>query len=140
MSCERFSFLVNCLRFDKEETRQERTQIDSFAAIRDFEICRTSYIPSAYLAIEQLLGFHGRCPFRMYIPSKSSKYGIKIVMLCNSASKYMIDASPYLGKNTYVKKLTQSVHGSKRNITMDNWFTSVGLVDELLRNPYNLTI
>ncbi|XP_066138360.1 piggyBac transposable element-derived protein 4-like [Euwallacea fornicatus] len=156
MSCERFIFLVNCLRFDSKKTRTERLKNDAFAHIREIwntfiETCRTSYTPSSYLTIdEQLLGFRGRCPFRMYIPNKPSKYGIKIVMLCDSSSKYMIDASPYLGKSThtgglplsnyYIKELTKSVHGTHRNITMDNWFTSVGIADELLSDPYKLTI
>ncbi|XP_066149862.1 piggyBac transposable element-derived protein 4-like [Euwallacea fornicatus] len=115
------------------------------------EICRSSYTSASYLTIdEQLLGFRGRCPFRTYIPNKPSNDGIKIVMLCDSSSKYMIDANPYLGKSTntgglplanfYVKELTKSIHGSNRNITMDNWFTSVPLADELLEQPYKLTI
>lgn len=156
MSRERFTFLVNCLRFDDKTSREERRKTDSFAPICDIwnmliDVCRSSYIPSSYLTIdEQLLGFRGRCPFRMYIPNKPSKYGIKIIMLCDTSSKYMIDASPYLGKSTdtgglplanfYVKELTKSVHGSNRNITMDNWFTSVSLADELLELPYKLTI
>lgn len=36
--------------------------------------------------------------------------------------------------------MTKTVHGSNRNITMDNWFTSVNLADQLLKAPYNLTI
>lgn len=156
MSCERFLFLINCLRFDNKATREERVKMDAFAHIRDIwdifiEKCRTSYIPSSYLTLdEQLLGFRGRCPFRMYIPSKPSKYGMKIVMLCDSSSKYMVDACPYLGKqkatkgvplsNYYVQELTKSVHGSNRNITMDNWFTSVEIADKLLDDKFKLTI
>ncbi|CAK1591697.1 unnamed protein product [Parnassius mnemosyne] len=62
----------------------------------------------------------------------------------------MIDAMPYLGKCTqtnglplgefYVKELTKAVHGSNRNVTCDNWFTSVPLAKNLLRQPYNLTL
>ncbi|XP_066253834.1 piggyBac transposable element-derived protein 4-like [Euwallacea similis] len=106
MSRERFAFLVNCLRFDDKITKEERKKSDSFTYIHQIwnmlmEICRSSYTPASYLTIdEQLLGFRGRCPFRMYIPNKPSKYGIKIVMLCDSLSKYMIDANPYLGKST----------------------------------------
>lgn len=40
----------------------------------------------------------------------------------------------------FVKELTKTIHGSYRNVTMDNWFTSVSLADELLENPYKLTI
>lgn len=34
MSCERFIFLINCLRFDSKETRPDKIKNDSFALIR----------------------------------------------------------------------------------------------------------
>ncbi|GBP00202.1 Probable RNA-directed DNA polymerase from transposon BS [Eumeta japonica] len=40
----------------------------------------------------------------------------------------------------FVKEITSTLHGSNRNISMDNWFTSVSLADELLASPYNLTL
>ncbi|XP_037940738.1 piggyBac transposable element-derived protein 4-like [Teleopsis dalmanni] len=113
--------------------------------------CNDSYTPESYNTIdEQLLAFRGRCPFKMYIPSKPNKYGIKIVMICDSATKYMFNAIPYLGKTTttstmplgeyFVKELTRPIHGTCRNITCDNWFTSVQLAKSLLKEPYKLTI
>nr|CAH7717465.1 unnamed protein product [Callosobruchus chinensis] len=63
--------------------------------------CTGNYKPSAYLCIdEQLVGFRGRCLFRIYMPNKPNKYGMKIVMLCDVATKYVLNASPYLGKST----------------------------------------
>lgn len=156
LSCERFEFLLDNLRFDDKTTRVERRQLDRFAPIREiwneFILnCNRSYKPGSYITIdEQLLAFRGRCPFRMYIPSKPAKYGMKIVMCCDVRTKYMFAAEPYIGKDTdtngvplgeyYVKKLTESLHGSNRNITMDNWFTSVNLADQLLKAPYKLII
>nr|CAI5831944.1 unnamed protein product [Callosobruchus analis] len=156
MSCERFNFLIESLRFDDKTTRTERRQLDRFAPIRDIwdEFicnCSHSYKPGNYITIdEQLLGFRGRCPFRMYIPSKPSRYGIKIVMCCDVGTKYMFDAEPCLHKHTnthgvplaeyFVKRLTKVVHGSNRNVTMDNWFTSVSLAEQLLEPPYKLTL
>nr|XP_022906001.1 uncharacterized protein LOC111417842 [Onthophagus taurus] len=156
MSRERFKFLLDCLRFDDKDTRDERKKSDALAAIRDIwdefiNQCRNLYRPSSYVTIdEQLLGFRGRCPFRMYIPNKPSKYGIKIVFICDVSSKYMFDAMPYLGKSTntngmplgeyYVKTLCETILGSNRNITMDNWFTSVKLADDLLAPPHKLTM
>lgn len=62
----------------------------------------------------------------------------------------MIDAIPYLGKCTdtrglplgeyFVKELTRSIHGSNRNVTTDNWFTSIPLAKSLEREPYKLTL
>nr|CAI5859758.1 unnamed protein product [Callosobruchus analis] len=40
----------------------------------------------------------------------------------------------------FVIKLTENIHGSNRNITMDNWFTSVNLADILVKPPYRLTV
>ncbi|GBP41623.1 PiggyBac transposable element-derived protein 4 [Eumeta japonica] len=155
MSRERFDFLLNCLRFDDKSTRDERKAQDKFAPIREWwevfiQICRDSYKAGSYLTIdEQLLGFRGRCPFRMYIPSKPNKYGLKILMLCDSKTNYMLNAMPYVGKTEtngdslgsyYVKTLTENLWGSNRNVTMDNWFTSVPLALELLQAPYKCTI
>ncbi|CAH2108113.1 unnamed protein product [Euphydryas editha] len=156
MSKDRFDFLLNCLRFDDKSTRQERQVTDKFAPIREIwekliAVCRDSYEPGSYVTVdEQLLGFRGRCPFRMYIPSKPDKYGIKTVVLCDSKSNYMIDAIPYMGKGTntngeplasfFVKQLTETIRGTSRNVTMDNWFTSVPLAKELLQEPHKLTI
>lgn len=42
--------------------------------------------------------------------------------------------------NYYAKTLKTSVHGTNRNVTMENWFTSVELADELVQDYYNLTI
>lgn len=88
------------------------------------------------------MAFRGRCPFRMYMPNKPNKYGIKILMMCDQATNYMINAIPYLGKGStpdnvlasshFVKTLVEPVSGSNRNITADNWFTSVPLAEELL--------
>ena len=106
MSSERFGFLVSWLRFDDKTTREERKQTDHFAAIRELwehfiDRCRTSYRQGSFITIDkQLLAFRGRCPFRMFIPNKPATYGIKIVMACDSGTKYMVDASPYLGKGT----------------------------------------
>lgn len=40
----------------------------------------------------------------------------------------------------YVKELTKPLHGTNRNVTCDNWFTSVPLAKSLLREPYKLTL
>jgi len=109
MSRERFKFLINCLRFDDKGTRADRKETDPFAPIRSIweeliSNCKIFYKAGSYITIdEQLLAFRGRCPFRMYIPTKPAKYGIKIVMVCDAGTKYMVDASPYIGKKKLIK-------------------------------------
>lgn len=156
MSKERFEFIVRCLRMDDKTLRPTLRPNDAFVPARNvwelfIQQCRINYNPGSEVTIdEQFLGFRGRCPFRIYIPNKPDKYGIKFPMMCDATSKYMIDADPYIGKSTntggvplgefYVKKLSQTIHGSNRNITCDNWFTSIPLAKSLLQKPYNLTL
>lgn len=155
MSEKRFQFLTNCLRFDEKETRHERLVGNPLAPVSEIwelllKNCEKNYKPSMYVTIdEQLVGFRGKCKFRMYIPSKPDKYGLKILMMCDNSSKYMVSAVPYVGKGStppnmpaadhFVNKLTASIKGSNRNVTMDNWFCSVPLVEKMLKED-NLTV
>lgn len=152
MSQGRFEFLLNCLRFDDLNTRQQRQQDDKLAPIREIwdifiRNCGKMYMPHVNLTVdEQLLAFRGRCPFRMCIPNKPAKYGIKLLLVNDNKSKYLLGAIPYLGKQTtrpqenislghyFTKELTRPYHKTNRNVTTDNWFTSVPLVTDLLDN------
>ena len=155
MSLNRFKFLVSCLRFDDKNTREQRMNTDRFAPVREIwdefiENCKKYYSPSEWCTIdEQLLGFRGRCPFRIYTRNKADRNGIKVVMLNDAKTGYMINAIPYTGlvendqfetiPEYYVRKLSEPIHGSKRNVTTDNWFTSVSIVERML-NEYSLTM
>lgn len=154
MTQARYEFLTNCLRFDERSTREERRQYDRLAPIRELFDHIVSVSSELYSASdcctldEMLLGFRGRCIFKMYIPSKPDKYGIKILMLCDSKTAYMLDAFVYLGKDSaprnipsahfYTMKLTETIHGSNRNLTCDNWFTSIPVAKELLQKKVTI--
>ncbi|XP_022825805.1 uncharacterized protein LOC111355922 isoform X1 [Spodoptera litura] len=156
MSKQRFEFLISCLRMDDKSLRPALRPNDPFIPIRNvwdlfIKQCRMNYVPGSEVTIdEQLLGFRGKCPFKIHIPNKAVKYGIKFPMMCDATTRYMIDADPYIGSRTntegmplgeyYVKKLSSSIHGSNRNVTCDNWFISVPLAKDLIEKPYKLTI
>lgn len=152
MSEKRFRFILRCLRFDDIRDRVNRQATDKFAPIRKvFELIISNfqkyYSPSEYLTIdEQLLAFRGRCSFKQYIPTKPAKYGVKVFALADSKTAYTINLEPYVGKQPdgpfqrgnsaeeTVLRLVEPVQGSNRNITGDNWFTSVPLCRSLLHN------
>jgi hypothetical protein len=148
MGRNRFQWLLRSLRFDNKETRAERLQTDKLAAIsgiwNDFiGNCLDSYRPGPFCTIdEHMVGFRGRCSFIMYLPSKPDKYGIKVFALVCSHCFYLYNAKIYTGKegtqpvrdlgSKTVLTLTEPIMNSCRNITMDNWFTSVPLAEKLL--------
>ena len=87
---------------------------------------------------EQLVTFRGCYPFRQYMPSKPGKYGIKIWVICDSISHYELKMDVYKGRETceprktnlglkLVLKLSEPFKISGRNITCDNFFTSLEL-------------
>lgn len=104
MSQDRFFFLLQCLRFDNLETREERRQFDKLAPIRSLwdsfvENCKKGYSLGENTTIdEKLEAFRGRCSFRQYIFSKPNKYGIKIFALVDSAISYAANLKVYVGK------------------------------------------
>lgn len=82
------------------------------------------------------------------MPKKPAKYGIKIQCITDARSGYLRNAYIYLGKDSdgrnlsteyqRLKKPTQSVlrlissiEGSNRNVTTDNWYTSLELLELL---------
>lgn len=74
-------------------TREKRRANDKFAPIRKIwdvfiDNCGKVYVPGENLTVdEQLMVFRGRGPFRIYIPSKPAKYGIKIVLINDNDTK-----------------------------------------------------
>lgn len=151
MSEVRFRFLIRCLRFDNVMDRNARKEFDKLAPIREVSELLVNnfqkyFSPSEYLTVdEQLLAFRGRCSFRQYIPSKPAKYGMKVLALVDSKTAYTCNLEVYVGKQPegpyqlsnsaeeVVLRLVEPVSGSNRNITGDNWFTSVSLAKRLLQ-------
>lgn len=150
MSKNRFKILQKFIRFDDKASRSERRNKDKFAPIREvwdlFNInLRKTYIPSENLTIdEQLIPFSGRVSFKIYMPSKPDKYGMKLWWICDNATSYPLHGIPYLGREGHsriynlskniVEKLCEPYFGTNRNVTFDNFFTSKPLAESLLIN------
>ncbi|XP_018403103.1 PREDICTED: piggyBac transposable element-derived protein 3-like [Cyphomyrmex costatus] len=155
MTRNRFIFLSSCLRFDDKTTRKDRQTTDRLTAIREIwdefiKNCTKYYIPSQSCTIgEQLLGFKGKFFAKVYIKGEPDKYGIKILCLNDSKTFYMLNAIPYTGKvaterlesvpSYYVRQLSTPIHGTGKNITCNNWFTSIESIN-MIKHEYSLTM
>ncbi|XP_066260450.1 piggyBac transposable element-derived protein 4-like [Euwallacea similis] len=157
MPQQRFRFLMQHLRFDDGTTRSDRRQYDKLASIRevftDFVLkCKAAYVPFENVTIdEKLEAFRGKCSFRQYIPSKPTRYELKVFALVDSKTFFTLNLEVYLGRQPegpfsfsnspkdVVMKLCDSIKGTGRNITVDNWFTSMELL-QTLKKDFNLTL
>ena len=141
----RFENIPRHLQFDDNRTRAERVKQDKLAAWDLYiQNCKTQFSPRADTAVyKQLVPFRGRCPFTQYMPSKPAKYGIKIFWLCDAP--YAVNAKIYVGRqpgsapeknlgHNPVVNRTAPLQGSGRNVSIDNFFTSVPVARTLLQH------
>lgn len=155
MSRNRFKEMLRFIRFDDYRTRADRKKTNKAAPIShiwallnlNLERC---FVPGDCVTVdEQLYPFRGRTSFTQYIPSKPAKYGIKVFWICDSETSYPLKGIIYTGrpiagerqKNVgmnMVLELAQKYKNSGRNITMDNFFTSLALARQL--KDWNLTL
>ena len=151
MPRDRFKVLKDTIRFDDSTTREDRKQNDKegkLAPIKEvFDLfvdnCKRNFQPGRKVTIDEtIVAFNGRCNFKVYMPSKPDRHGIKIWSLADSETSYLVDAQIYQGKlsdkketgqaERVVKDLIACIENTGRSITMDNFFTSVKLAKDLL--------
>lgn len=155
MSRNRFNLIKKLLRFDSQ-TERSRNKDDSFIHIREiFESFTTNsmvhFVPYEHITIdEQLVPMKNRCKIIQYMPNKPDKFGIKLWIAACNYTKYCFNQAPYLGAQEKVSrdgkalgeyvvlKLAEPLFNFGYNITVDNFFTTVNLADELLRNKTTL--
>lgn len=154
MSKNRFATLLVALRFDNPVERAERRKTDPLAPISEIfnkfvPNCQRIYTPGANMTIdEMLISFRGRCKYKMYIPNKPCKYGLKLMCLADARNHYFYNGYLYCGKNSdsislteeeknfskptqSVIRLARPIQNTNRNITADNWFSSLELAEYL---------
>lgn len=158
MGVNRFRFLQSMIRFDdvSDENRGHRKKIDKMFCVREmFECfvdhCKANYSHSAYITVDEMLpNFRGRCSFRVFMPQKPGKYGIKVWACSDAKTFYTSNMEIFIGNQpngpyktdnrvmAVVLRLVSHIQNSGRNVTTDNFFTSVPLAEALLQK--NLTL
>jgi hypothetical protein len=103
-------------------------------------------IPWENLCIdESLMLWKGRLSFKQYIPSKRHRFGVKLFMLCDCDTKFILNFVVYIGAETEIDNhpdvgmagsvvLTLMKNYLKKSHTLfvDNWFSSPILFERLL--------
>lgn len=136
------------MRFDDPNTREQQKATDKAAAISEIFGKLLSNSQKAYFLtehvtiVEMLVPFRGRCGFKVYMPKKPHTYGIKIQRLCDARTSYLYNGYIYTGKDSdgiglspeelklqkptqTVLRVSQPIHNTNRNVTCDNFFTSI---------------
>jgi hypothetical protein len=148
MSFERFKTIKSVLRFDDTLRRDKDDPLAPIRSIMDQfnSSVQANYIPGPHLTLdEQLVEFHGRVKFRRYIPTKPGKYGLLLYWITDAETSIPVNGLVYIGDKTLSSeekqqgpfaeslsiKLAHPFLNKSRNITMDNFFTSLSLAKKL---------
>lgn len=160
LSRDRFKQILTCLRFYSTADPAPRSSYSKIRPLLDFvkRTCQSNYMPAQQLSVDEtLVMYKGRVQFRQYIPTKRSKYGIKIYCLCESSSGYLwnfeVHTTPQdnarfgegLGcdalsiSERVVAELCRDLLDLGHHVFTDSWFTSCRLADWLLTRGTLLT-
>jgi hypothetical protein len=102
---------------------------------------QTYYPEEAVTVDEGMCPFRGRVSFRVYMPQKPNKYGMKLLILAESRTGYIWNFEMYHGKDPeldnsaagVVKRLLDKLTNKGHTVYFDRFYTSVPLAEELAK-------
>ena len=151
---KRFLQIKRCLHFssdtggasaDRQTDRLRKIRpVVSFLTQRFSEV----FVPLRNLCIdESLLLWKGRLLFKQYIPKKRNRFGIKLFVLCDCKTRYILDFIVYTGDRSdinfekefgytgsVVRTLLSPYLGKGHILYVDNWYSSPTLFANLFQN------
>ena len=104
------------------------------------------FVPHQELSLDEtLLRAFGRMKFKVRIISKAARYGIKLYVITDARTSFVLGVLVYTGKFTYIELQTESTkktvqvvqqlcepfRGSYRTIYVDRFYSSVDLLKQL---------
>lgn len=149
MSRNRFEILLKMWHFSNNEDCPPGDRLFKIQSLVDIlnRNVKQCMIPSEMLCIdESMVPFRGRISFRQYIKGKRHKFGFKLFKLCLKGG-YTYHVKIYCGMdktdgipvaNKVVLELMDGLLNEGRTLFTDNWYTSVGLAQQLLEKKTHL--
>lgn len=140
MARDRYKVILRLLHFsDNSATSQDILVKIRMIVEHTKKKFREAVVPFENLVIdESLLLFKGRLRFKQYIPNKRSRFGIKIFVLCDVQTNYILDYIVYTGAATEIESgnadwgksgdvvvsLLLPYLNKGHTIYLDNWYSS----------------
>lgn len=146
MSRNRFKAILSNFHLNDNRTYIPRGQPnhDPLHKIRPFfdnliQTFCSSYMPDSKLTVDEgMCGFRGRIQFKVYMKNKPEKYGIKLFIVCDASSGYILKMEVYSGKGTedmgiipLLTRLLDNYLYKGHTIYMDRYYSSPAVFDFL---------
>jgi hypothetical protein len=154
MSSDRYILLLRLLHFNDNDTQTQGDRLHKLKPIVDHlrNTFKSIFTPFQNLCIdESLVLFKGRLLFKQYIPSKRHRFGIKVFVLCDCETGYILDFILYMGATTDIvedrelgisgavlQTLMTTYVNKGHNLWIDNWYLSPLLFNWIHTNGVNV--
>lgn len=105
MPRDRFLLLLKFLHFNDNTHQPEGDRLYKLKPIVEDlkQKFQRTFVPFQNLCIDEVLvPYKGRISFKQYIPSKRGRFGIKLFVLCDCRTGYILDFVIYIGSATKV--------------------------------------
>ena len=151
---KRFLQIKRCLHFSSDtggaSADRQTDRLRNIRPVVSFLTQRFSevFVPLCNLCIdESLLLWKGRLLFKQYIPKKCNRLGVKLFVLCDCKTRYILDFIVYTGDRSditfekefgytgsVVRTLLSPYLGKGHILYVDNWYSSPTLFANLFQN------
>ena len=147
---------IHCCSVEHQPTGDDYDPTYKVAELKEYLEKRYSrlFLPSQQLSLDEtLIRSFGRMKFKVRIVTKAARYGIKVYVITDAATSYVLRVLIYTGKFTYgesfdesmkktvqvVKHLCEPFSKTYRTIYVDRFYTSVELLKELKKMDLYMT-
>ena len=148
MTCKRFNMISKYFHAFNPLARDKNSK-DRLMMVRPLmefihRRCFEVYQPDKNLSVDEgLLPYKGNLNIKCYNPKKPVKYGIKLYMLCEAISGYVLNLFVYVGDPRKipdtVNDLVKNYHNFGYLIFMDNLYNFASLSWDLFRKGFHTT-
>ncbi|KAL4501545.1 hypothetical protein ABPG72_018596 [Tetrahymena utriculariae] len=102
---------------------------------------QTSYTPQQNLCIdESMIKFKGRTHMKVFMPLKPIRYGLKVYVLAESESGFLLNLSLHEGKNYQLVNLIGDLVDHYKNkgyiVAFDRFYTTTNVIQQLSHNGF----
>ena len=151
-------YLHCCPVANQDHTADNYDPAYKIAEVRDYLEARyiRLFVPGQQLSLDEtLVRAFGRIKFKVRIVTKAARYGIKIYVITDATTAFVLRVIIYTGKTTYyddpdsqadrlktvqiVNRLVEPFVGSHRTIYVDRFYTSLDLLKSLAEKNLYVT-
>jgi hypothetical protein len=150
-------YLHCCPVENQDQTAEDYDPSYKVAEVRDYleDRYQRLFVPGQQLSLDEtLIRAFGRIKFKVRIVTKAARYGIKIYVITDAATAFVLRVLIYTGKTTYyadpeaqaakktvqvVNRLVEPFIGTHRTIYVDRFYTSLDLLKSLAEKNLYIT-